>query len=125
MKLELKQRWLSGLRSDKYPQTTCTLHNTDGYCCLGVAAAIFAEEAGVSVQKKENNYRNAQVTSYDGSIDVLPEKLWKFLGISRDGTLPKPIQLEGWPYPVQNLMGLNDDARLTFKQIADIIEEQF
>lgn len=125
MRKELKDRWIAALRSDKFPQTTCALHTQEGYCCLGVAAAIFAEELGIEVKELEAPEALQACTTYDGIADVLLEKLSKLLEMPVDGTLPTPVSLEGWTYPFKNLMALNDDARFTFKQIADIIDEQF
>lgn len=40
-KIKLKQTWLEALRSGEYKQTHGTLHNSEGYCCLGVAAKVW------------------------------------------------------------------------------------
>lgn len=35
-----KSKWVKALRSGKYEQTTGSLNNSSGYCCLGVACRI-------------------------------------------------------------------------------------
>ena len=34
------RKWVEALRSGDFPQTTSTLADSDGYCCLGVACDI-------------------------------------------------------------------------------------
>lgn len=33
--------WTEALRSGDYPQTAGTLHDSSGFCCLGVAAVVY------------------------------------------------------------------------------------
>jgi hypothetical protein len=41
---ENAKRWVEALRSGKYPQTRRTLKDDAGFCCLGVACDLYAEE---------------------------------------------------------------------------------
>ena len=38
MDAQVQAAWINDLRSGAFPQCTGTLHNQDGYCCLGVGA---------------------------------------------------------------------------------------
>ena len=44
---ERVKKLVEALRSEEYTQTTGTLHNLDGYCCLGVACDVFLKETGI------------------------------------------------------------------------------
>jgi hypothetical protein len=39
-----KEVWLAALRSDEYAQTTGTLHDSEGFCCLGVLCDLYKKE---------------------------------------------------------------------------------
>jgi hypothetical protein len=40
MDAEVKQKWVSALRSGEYPQTKRSLRNDEGFCCLGVLCDV-------------------------------------------------------------------------------------
>lgn len=70
MSPELKALWLNALRSGEYRQTTGTLKDTDGYCCLGVLCHV-ASEAGMipsdmTIVEDANRLEAALITD-DGS----------------------------------------------------------
>lgn len=46
-KKEIKQ-WTKALRSGEFDQTTMTLQNNKGYCCLGVACKLFTKNPRIS-----------------------------------------------------------------------------
>ena len=100
---ELVEQWVEALRSGKYKQGRRTLRNrNDEFCCLG----------------------------------VLPDKVWEYLGREAvdykvhvstvNSKIPISV-VESFLLPLKeiHLITLNDVYKLSFEQIADILEEEF
>jgi hypothetical protein len=122
MKPELKKRWVDALRSGKYQQTDSALEDANGHCCLGVACSLFADEMGLSISEYGPNQ---EYSKFDGRHDYLPDRAQKFLELTETGILPKTVADPKTGYIYASLASLNDDANYTFRQIADVIDEQF
>lgn len=76
---KFKQKWLKALRSRKYKQTHMALHNSDGYCCLGVACVV--------ARAKESNVYGTDIAFYykgDHDTVVLPDALREEIGLSNE-----------------------------------------
>lgn len=60
---EFKVKWLKALRSGKYQQTKHTLHDGNGYCCLGVACNIAHPrlELGLNQVIDTENFKVSQI----------------------------------------------------------------
>lgn len=108
-----RKKWVKALRSGKFKQTEGALYNGKAYCCLGVACRLDARENG----------KKFILCNYDNYDKVLPPSMTKKLDIGSYGELKKSIKIEGREYSA--LTGLNDEAGYSFKQIADVIEDQF
>lgn len=110
---EWRKRWVTALRSGKYPQCRELLrrqrissidgHHDYSYCCLGVLCDI----SGLGNFKDESSSRFVTLRG-DGSASTLPESLAHVIGLS-DGAQ-------------RYLTEQNDVQCLTLGQIADIIE---
>lgn len=87
-----KKKWIDALRSGKYEQGTHALCRDGKYCCLGVLAKI------------TGNLGNAFSSIFPRMKD---SQIQPFCGLSPD------VQAK--------LAQMNDDKRLTFKQIASYI----
>ena len=107
MKKSIAMKWIKALRSGKYKQTTSNLKNDIGHCCLGVLCTL---------TPYKNNY--TKMNSEDGVVNknsVIPPKVRDYAGLnSNHGKLPSGI----------SLANLND-AGTTFKEIADLIEQNW
>lgn len=102
-------KWLKALRSDKYSQTTGTLQDGKGYCCLGVACKV-----------------------------LIPKAKQKLFGGFLAGTMPNSVQSDA-PEWLKNISAdfatksrsgsaiveLNDEKEYTFKQIANRLERVY
>jgi len=106
---ENAKKWVKALRSGKYKQTTCTLQDEEGFCCLGVGCVVFEEETGIPLPTNKNGFYN------DGNLssDFTVVKDW--LGLSSD---------EGRFGTDSSLVKLNDNCGFSFEQIADVIESE-
>jgi hypothetical protein len=95
------KEWVKALRSGKFKQTTGQLRvKRVGFCCLGVACQI-AVEKGV-------------IGKYVFDSLGLPNKVREWLGLATNSG----------SYKKTNLSDDNDVRKLTFCQIADIIESE-
>lgn len=112
MKLNKDQlAWLRTLESGKYRQTRGQLVNYGSYCCLGVACKLLGAK-----QKK----RVFELNSNEYDCD-LPDDYVARLGLhDSEGALVNAIEVDG--FVICTLIGLNDTAEWTFKQIAEYIQ---
>ena len=106
MKKAVADQWVAALRSGKYKQGTGQLRFDDKYCCLGVLCAIAPPG---SIQWE-----------YDGDNGVPPYRVWsEYAGMTHEmGKL-------WWHDNIDNLIDLNDVAKWSFDQIADLIEKHW
>jgi hypothetical protein len=103
---ELKEKWLSDLRSGKYPKTERFLKNDTGYCCLGV----LLETTGIGFVQ-DYSYGEVVWESKDrrfGTVSILTVRGMKEFGLENSH--------------VNNLMNLNDTSE-TFEEVITYIEE--
>ena len=101
---ENQKNWVAALRSGKFNQTSGTLEDLDGHCCLGVGCRIAPQEL---------------VNELDGWLrgDNLEQqfKVQEWLGLrTEDGDNVNP--------EIDSLVTLNDDKFKSFAEIADILE---
>jgi hypothetical protein len=111
MNSQVKMKWVKALRSGKYKQGFGTMrdHN-DNFCVLGVLCNIHAQEHP-EIAKKETYKR-----SYLGSSGALPKQVQKWAGFQSDS--PKI----GTGLYSKTLIHLNDSRRMSFKELAAVIE---
>lgn len=48
MKVDIKKKWVSALRSGKYKKTTGALKKNGRYCCLGLLTELYIKEQGAT-----------------------------------------------------------------------------
>lgn len=130
MKPEIKKRWVEALRSGKYNQTKRFLKakrysaDVTGFCCLGVLCDL-AEGDGIGTWVSAPNLMFERFSSSGiwelGEDGQLPVSVQAWAGLTKFGqyvTVPTPSH-----EPSETLVHLNDSGA-TFKQIANIIEEE-
>lgn len=134
MNEDLKQRWITALRSGEYEQATGTLKNITedgvGYCCLGVLAEISGRGNWQEYQCDDDG--NWQECEYDNDNGYTPNATYEMdlheTHYSMSETLCDAVLDEfGITSDAAGLlMALNDGdmpyRHHTFKEIADIIE---
>lgn len=97
------------LRNPENKQATGRLRTMNGYCCLGRACEVFHDKTGEGVWAyDQNNY-------YFSGFSMEPDR--------------RVAEWFGWPAqnpelkPGTTTMAyLNDDTRLSFREIADLLE---
>jgi hypothetical protein len=110
-----QKQWIKALRSGKYTQGKGCLHNTDGFCCLGVAAKEFLTDDVVVAEVTDKYDIDYASWSYDTEPEMAPDYVMKALGLYDNNGSSKTND------DLMMLTHLNDDDS-TFEQIADIIE---
>jgi len=121
MNPRIKQRWLEALRSGEYKQTSETLRDENGFCCLGVLCDIHAKERGTNWVKLVDIYE------LYGEIQLLPLSVQEWAGLDNDmgGLVDFDCEKDGVMYvKSESLPEINDTWRKNFNEIADLIETQ-
>ena len=99
--------WVEALRSGVFPQTRAVMHDSEGYCCLGVACELFVPDA-------------EKIITSEGFLEgVLPFDSYncpKWLVDINDDVLERTSD--------SSLSKLNDNYT-SFKDIADLIEKLY
>lgn len=116
MDAKLKGLWLAALRGGEYQQTTYTLKDSQGYCCLGVLCHVAAEAnlLPATLVVREEPAKLVVTETREGfeetSNDQLPDGAFGIATLF-----------------MHRLMACNDGRFIyrqhSFEQIADIIEE--
>ena len=110
------EKWLMALRSGKYEQGTQALQSKDGYCCLGVAC----EELIPEQDKLRDPNTGFLVGGVAASQPFAPDWL-KEVSVHLARQI---VGDSGWvEFPT--LVSLNDKERLSFSEIADILEKTY
>lgn len=104
MKPELRDKWAEYLESDRYTQRNGSLKKADGYCCLGVLC-----NAMDPARWEQRGAEAHQYWVYDGNTAALSKKMLQEADL---------LDTDQW-----KLIVMNDDQKLTFKQIAAWIRE--
>jgi len=127
MNLELIREWVEALRSGKYEQGRLALRSKDDkYCCLGVLCDIAKDRLSLEWTLKGRYYIESN------NCTILPSSLLELLGIggylgsiSIDATKLSPEYGIPKNSTFITLVELNDYYKLSFTQIADILEQHY
>ena len=121
MNPRIKQRWLDALRSGEYKQTTETLRDENGFCCLGVLCDLHAKERGMNWVRQTDGYE------LYGETQILPLSVQEWAGLDNDigGLVDFEYEGDGIMYvKSESLPEINDTWNKNFNEIADLIEAQ-
>jgi hypothetical protein len=136
MNSDIKVRWIAALRSGKYKQAFGTLHKFDedrpedeGFCCLGVLCEIAVQDGVVKPYRGRDSdkFMGYVPSDFDedhgfADYDLLPSDVKDWADISSsDGGYGHQEDDEHR----DSLTKRNDEDRLSFLEIADIIEKNF
>jgi hypothetical protein len=123
---EVRDLWTAALRSGRYEQTTgklTRLDDDDGQpmacCCLGVLCEV-ALEAGVELNLFSSEYGTRY---YDHEDNFLPDRVRNWAGLNTGDPEVTRTRVDDTPV-TSSLSFVNDEVRLSFERIADLIEEQ-
>lgn len=113
---ENAKKWVARLATGRDPQTVDRLRSKTGYCCLGVACQLYAEECPeAKLEWRWSDYHDAYTLYLDGeaaSSTILPSEVKEWLGLkTRNGKY------------IGHTLTEDNDRGMTFKQIAKVIRE--
>jgi hypothetical protein len=111
MNPQIKQKWVSALRSGEYQQTQRRLHDENGFCCLGVLCDLYRKEN--QLEWEHSSYKD--VYMFQDTVAFLPLSVIEWSDIADSN----PPVNDG----DSSLANLNDTG-FTFNEIADVIEDQ-
>lgn len=124
MNPDIKERWITALRSGEYEQGTATLRGIDGkYCCLGVLCELAVADGVVGRATKDTYghlYRSTADLA-DCQKSYLPLAVQQWAGLN--STSPRVTGVAYYDGEI-DLASLNDSGSFSFHAIADIIEKK-
>ena len=112
MNQQVKEKWLSALRSGDYQQTQNYLHKEDGFCCLGVLCDLYGKEHNVEWNLAVAEDGDRDYYEFQDETATLPVSVIEWAGVEDEN--PEICETP--------LSRLNDNGS-TFNEIADLIEE--
>jgi hypothetical protein len=119
MNKDIQDRWVLALRSGRYQQGAYSLNRENRFCCFGVLCELYMDE---HPEEREHMSENSGRVGYYGNYDLPQSPILYWAEISTEfGDLPG-MPNEGDTSKAPYLTNLNDEAGLTFDQIADLIE---
>lgn len=114
---ELEQKVIEALHSGKYQQTIGTLRDEKGYCCLGVVCDIM--DSAAWEKDEDRHYFKFITPSSNPATGALPLWIQDKLKWDASGRLDFIGRTDAQR---MTLVICNDVCRLTFDQIADLIQ---
>jgi hypothetical protein len=119
MNKDIQDRWVLALRSGQYQQGAYSLNRENRFCCFGVLCELYMDD---HQYEREHLSEDSGRVGYYGNYDLPQNPILNWAELSDQyGELPgmpNERDTDHAPY----LTNLNDDAGLTFDQIADLIE---
>jgi hypothetical protein len=117
MNKDIKDKWVAALESGDYPQGTgCLKSETGAYCCLGVLTELAVQAGVVKWHTGKGVYMDNEVGP---SWGYLNEVVIEWAELSEDEvTQDGDINLGQ-----QRAVDWNDEHKLPFPQIANLIKE--
>lgn len=129
MKKKYADKWVKALRSGKYSQTRLRLKNSsNSYCCLGVLCEVVKDEVGGVWKSSGSKCKEFVIeggpTKSDSVDDThLPASVQKLVGLkSPEGAGVIAVKNKE---EFDCLIAMNDKGRMTFKEIALVIEKNW
>lgn len=126
MKQDIKEKWVSALRSGKYKQGTGYLIQSRNdneqceYCCLGVLCDLYAKEHGFNLawnRERISDSEEINIASLYGTEFVLPYQVQQWAGLHDASPC---VEYDGH---TEMLSELNDHDHLDFNGLANLIDE--
>ena len=129
MNKDVAEKWAEALRSGEYKQGTSALLMDNKHCCLGVLCEVYKKETGdgqwsQAVGNSQATHITAALmfTTINGSDTQLPPNaVCNWAGMNEMNAYPPGVRYEGL---FTHFAELNDKNRLSFDEIAELIEDQ-
>jgi len=121
-----RQKWVDALRSGKYQQTTNCLNNARGHCCLGVLAEVYEQKTGDELPRDKSGFIIGSGLIHTDMYGWALRNVGVWVGLQTDmGCFFNDQKIPIMGYDTQgSLAKLNDQYRIEFSAIADVIESE-
>lgn len=118
MREDIKDRWVTALRSGEYKQSKGGLRDANGFCCLGVLCDI--AKADLGLEWESTSSLGGEFFSFAGDGGILPVEVVVWAGLKEaDAAI---FNNDGRRIPSFHPPSLNDQGT-SFEAIADKIEQ--
>ena len=132
MNPQVKEKWLTALRSGKYKQTRKILRGNEGFCCLGVLCDIYSKETDNPwetrvwtdcnygyeyVNVDESEASKCDFLYFYGEEEYLPQTVVEWAELKNNN--PDVVDSDDTTISISRL----NDNGVSFQEIADIIEK--
>lgn len=107
MNLEVKQKWIELLRSNKYNQCKGQLKCNNSFCALGLLCLLYQEEVNGNLEFEGIYFGPTSGYAINGGY--VPDCVYEWSDLTEEN--------------IDQIEALNDSANLTFKEIADYVEK--
>lgn len=115
MNPEIKAKWVAALRSGEYKQGSSSLKQQGGtMCCLGVLCDLYQKTYPEKSYWDHSTFNVKTAYGREHSSQVLLDNVANWAGLPERNPTPK--------HGLQSLALMND-RRVSFEQIADVIEQ--
>jgi hypothetical protein len=133
MNKEIKEKWITALRSGEYKQCRNKLikvkNDQRSFCCLGVLTDLAIKEGVISDNWKLNT--DPKTISYGEYVigheenSVLIKEVMEWAELSDNEGLYYGTYDDNGVYKTPQSLAVKNDTGASFKQIANIIEKEF
>ncbi len=117
MNKEIKEKWITALKSDEYKQTINCLRDEHGFCCLGVLTDLYIKEKKLNWEEKQSTIFDPIRFKFNDETAILAEEVIEWAGVKDSN----PYINESDQTSV-SLAEYNDHGK-PFVEIADLIEK--
>lgn len=115
MHQDVKNQWVTALRSGEYQQSTGHLRDKEGYCCLGVLCELAVEADIIPASVYYDEYHD--IREFAGETQFLPEIVQEWAGLDDKDPYVRVTDVID-----DSLSNLNDGGH-NFTEIAEYIVE--
>jgi hypothetical protein len=112
MKQDIKDKWVAALRSGDYKQDTTFLKLGDCFCVMGVLCDVVKEDLGLDWEF------NGSYSYIDRAESIIPKSIAEY--VEFDGV----VVLLQYNDVAHDITRLNDTVKLSFDELANLIEDQ-
>jgi hypothetical protein len=116
MKQNIKDKWISALRSGDYKQTFGRLRKDDCFCVMGVLCDVVYKENVLDISWKAVG----GIYYIDNNDTMISQKISNFVGLSIRPVIINEYHIKR----INSLTRMNDRYNYSFNELADIIEDQ-
>ena len=120
MNQEVKEKWLTALKSGEYTKGRGTLKHNNQFCCLGVLCDLYKKETGIGEWSEivEGEF----ILNYERAVGVLSERVMNWAGLKSGNPETSKAYVINHTTYFWSIAEINDTTE-TFKEVIEEIEK--